>query len=46
MPAGCFMMGNRDGGIQTSPVHEQCFEQPFWIDKYEVTKRTIWLIWL
>jgi formylglycine-generating enzyme required for sulfatase activity len=31
VPAGCFMMGNEQ------PVHEVCFEEPFWIDVYEVT---------
>lgn len=31
VPAGCFEMGeNGEGG-------RQCFDQPFWIDKYEVT---------
>lgn len=37
VPAGCFMMG-LDFGLQPAlPVHEQCFEKDFWIDKYEVT---------
>lgn len=31
VPAGCFNMGeNGEGGTQ-------CFDEPFWIDKYEVT---------
>jgi serine/threonine-protein kinase len=31
VPVGCFMMGdNGEGG-------EQCFDEPFWIDAYEVT---------
>ncbi len=37
VPAGCFMMGSNDGDSDERPVHEVCFEEPFWIDKYEVT---------
>lgn len=37
VPAGCFMMGSTDVSTYEQPVHEVCFEQPFWIDKYEVT---------
>ena len=37
VPAGCFMMGS-DDIFREAPVHEQCFDQPFWIDKYEVTQ--------
>jgi formylglycine-generating enzyme required for sulfatase activity len=39
VPAGCFMMGSTDSQaeINEQPVHEQCFEAPFWIDRYEVT---------
>jgi formylglycine-generating enzyme required for sulfatase activity len=33
VPAGCFMMGSEENG---QPAPEQCFEAPFWIDKYEV----------
>jgi formylglycine-generating enzyme required for sulfatase activity len=36
VPIGCFMMGT-DGLSDENPAHEQCFDQPFWIDKYEVT---------
>jgi iron(II)-dependent oxidoreductase len=36
VPAGCFMMGSNNDNEK--PVHEQCFEAPFWIDKYEVTQ--------
>ena len=36
VPAGCFMMGN-DSGDNERPSHEQCFDQPFWLDKTEVT---------
>ena len=35
VPAGCFDMGNDNGDEQ--PIHEICFDEPFWIDKYEVT---------
>ncbi len=38
VPAGCFMMGSNDGQSDEQPVHEQCFDEPFWIDKYEVTQ--------
>ncbi|NDJ54686.1 MAG: SUMF1/EgtB/PvdO family nonheme iron enzyme [Chloroflexi bacterium] len=33
MALGCFMMGS----VDESPVHQICFEQPFWIDLTEVT---------
>lgn len=36
VPAGCFMMGSTTNDDE-QPVHEQCFDQAFWIDKYEVT---------
>jgi formylglycine-generating enzyme required for sulfatase activity len=36
VPAGCFMMGS-DTDSSRRPVHEQCFDEPFWIDVYEVT---------
>lgn len=39
VPKGCFMMGSNQGDSDESPVHEQCFDQPFWIDKYEVTNK-------
>jgi formylglycine-generating enzyme required for sulfatase activity len=35
VPAGCFMMGGT-GNSTEQPIHEQCFDTPFWIDKYEV----------
>src|SRR5690606_13112232 len=38
VPAGCFMMGSDESQDDEQPVHEQCFEEPFWIDKYEVTQ--------
>lgn len=37
VPSGCFMMGSDNGGSDEQPVHQQCFEQPFWIDRTEVT---------
>jgi formylglycine-generating enzyme required for sulfatase activity len=47
VPAGCFMMGSTDEQAEVvglaqapgdeQPVNQQCFDQPFWIDKYEVT---------
>lgn len=37
VPAGCFDMGSTQYNNE-QPVHEQCFDQPFWIDKYEVAQ--------
>lgn len=37
VPAGCFMMGQYVYGDE-APVHEQCFDEPFWIDQTEVTQ--------
>lgn len=37
VPPGCFLMGRDDGEANEQPAHEQCFDQPFWIDRYEVT---------
>lgn len=37
VPAGCFMMGAEEGDDDEQPVHEICFEEPFWIGAYEVT---------
>lgn len=37
VPAGCFMMGREDLTVDEMPVYQQCFNKPFWIDKYEVT---------
>jgi formylglycine-generating enzyme required for sulfatase activity len=36
VPPGCFMMGSTDQARE-QPVHKVCFDQPFWIDRYEVT---------
>ena len=38
VPAGCFEMGSNDGENDEKPVNQQCFTEPFWIDKYEVTQ--------
>jgi formylglycine-generating enzyme required for sulfatase activity len=37
IPAGCFQMGSTSGDLDEQPVHEVCFEEPFWIDVYEIT---------
>lgn len=37
VPAGCFMMGS-DTYENEGPVNQQCFDQPFWIDRTEVTR--------
>lgn len=37
VPAGCFQMGSIAGNESERPVHQVCFEAPFWIDVYEVT---------
>jgi formylglycine-generating enzyme required for sulfatase activity len=36
VPVGCFQMGSNQSPDEL-PVHEQCFDTPFWIDVYEVT---------
>lgn len=36
---GCFQMGDVDGYSDEKPVHEVCFDQPFWFDKMEVNNR-------
>lgn len=40
VPAGCFMMGSEEGHGTggESPMHKICFEEPFWLDVYEVTQ--------
>ncbi|HEX2908746.1 MAG TPA: SUMF1/EgtB/PvdO family nonheme iron enzyme [Phototrophicaceae bacterium] len=39
IPVGCFYMGSSNGSWDEKPVRWQCFDQPFWLDKYEVTNR-------
>jgi formylglycine-generating enzyme required for sulfatase activity len=38
VPPGCFMMGSENGESDEKPVTQICFDQSFWIDKYEVTQ--------
>jgi formylglycine-generating enzyme required for sulfatase activity len=37
VPMGCFMMGSENGDTDERPIHQQCFDQPFWIDRTEVS---------
>ena len=37
VPKGCFMMGSTNGDDDEQPVNEVCFDEPFWIDRYEVS---------
>jgi formylglycine-generating enzyme required for sulfatase activity len=37
VPAGCFFIGDAYPNLNALPVHEICFQQPFWIDLYEVS---------
>jgi formylglycine-generating enzyme required for sulfatase activity len=37
VPVGCFDMGSEEG-MDEQPIHQHCFEQPFWIDRTEVTQ--------
>ncbi len=37
VPPGCFMMGSRNNDSDEKPANKQCFDKPFWIDKYDVT---------
>ena len=37
VPAGCFQMGNENSLAEEQPVHQICYDQPFWIDRTEVT---------
>jgi iron(II)-dependent oxidoreductase len=41
VPPGCFPMGSAEGRGEEDehPIHIQCFEEPFWIDRYEVSNR-------
>ncbi len=41
VPAGCFDMGSSNEYANERPVHRVCFEEPFWIDVYEVTNEQI-----
>ncbi len=37
VPAGCFTMGSLDGRDNERLPHHQCIDQPFWINRTEVT---------
>ena len=37
VPAGCFLMGSEDGEADERPEHEVCIDEPYWIDRTEVT---------
>jgi formylglycine-generating enzyme required for sulfatase activity len=37
VPAGCFWMGHLSGLDDERPLAEICFQDAFWIDRYEVT---------
>jgi formylglycine-generating enzyme required for sulfatase activity len=39
VPGGCFTMGEASGSGDQRPVSQQCFDQPFWIDRYEVSNQ-------
>jgi len=38
IPKGCFTMGSEDGGKDERMPHKVCFENGFWMGKYEVTQ--------
>lgn len=38
VPPGCFMMGAEERDMDEAPLHEQCLEDPFWLDVTEVTR--------
>ncbi len=38
VPGGCFLMGSAEGLPNEEPVHEICFQFPYWLDKTEVTR--------
>ncbi|MBZ0278682.1 MAG: SUMF1/EgtB/PvdO family nonheme iron enzyme, partial [Anaerolineae bacterium] len=37
VPPGCFTMGSMTGEENERPMHQQCFSNPFWLDRTEVT---------
>lgn len=37
VPPGCFTMGHNEGRRNERPEHRVCIDQPFWIDRTEVT---------
>lgn len=42
VPPGCFTMGAFGGETNEQPLHEQCFDEPFWISRYEVSNIDYW----
>lgn len=41
VPASCFTMGEINRNINEQPEHTVCFEEPFWIDIFEVTNEQL-----
>ncbi len=39
VPPGCWSMGSEDGRRDEKPVSEICFDQPYWIDRTEVSNQ-------
>lgn len=39
VPVGCFIMGSDDADQDERPENQQCFDEPFWIDRTEVTNQ-------
>lgn len=39
VPVGCFMMGSENADAEERPVNQQCFDEPFWIDRTEITNQ-------
>jgi formylglycine-generating enzyme required for sulfatase activity len=37
VPIGCFTLGSNTGRENERPPHQQCIDQPFWIDRYEIS---------
>ncbi len=38
VPAGCFMMGDDEHDYDEQPATLICFDEPFWLDQYEVSQ--------
>ncbi len=38
VPAGCFTIGSETGDDDEKNGNEVCFDEPFWIDRYEVSQ--------
>ena len=37
VPVGCYVMGSDYGDADERPIYPQCIQQPFWMDRFEVT---------